>query len=194
MNLAAQYQIISVDQRIDKSLKNASFAVIRHFNAGVSGFLPAGFHIPLDKADTLIEQDNQAAGIFRAIKRIHHAAAFIKAVPACAEQAGMPDGRIICEQSTCVGQLAVFVPHIKGIEQLFFHAVSCPRLISLPQLGKSVILKIILGNQLVIGAVHPLENKLVQHIGRGNHAFIANADICLHNTVRFVVIRCGAPC
>ena len=59
--LAAQYQIVAVDQRIDKRLKNASFAVIRHFYAGVSGFLPAGFHIPLDKADALIEQDNQAA-------------------------------------------------------------------------------------------------------------------------------------
>lgn len=55
MDLAAQYQIVAVDQRIDKSLENASLAVIRHFNAGVSGFLPAGFHIPLDKADTLIE-------------------------------------------------------------------------------------------------------------------------------------------
>ena len=53
--LAAQYQIVAVDQRIDKRLENASFAVIRHFYAGVSGFLPAGFHIPLDKADTLIE-------------------------------------------------------------------------------------------------------------------------------------------
>ena len=154
VNLAAQNQIIPIDQRIDKRLKNASFAVVRHFNAGVSGFLPAGFHIPLDKADTLIEQNDQAAGEFRTVKCIYHAAAFIKAVPACAEQAGMPDGRIICEQSACIGQLAVFVPHIERIEQLFFHAVACPRLIPLPQLGKSVILKIILGNQLVIGAVH----------------------------------------
>ena len=101
----------------------------------------------------------------------------------------MSDGRIIRKQSACVGQLAILIPHIKGIEQLFFHAVSCPRLIPLPQLGKSVILKIILGNQLVIGAVHSLENKLVQHIGRGNHAFIADADIGFHDTVRFIVIR-----
>ena len=34
----------------------------------------------------------------------------------------MPDGRIVRKQSACIGQLAVFVPHIKGIEQLFFHA------------------------------------------------------------------------
>ena len=106
----------------------------------------------------------------------------------------MSDGRIIRKQSACVGQLAILIPHIKGIEQLFFHAVSCPRLIPLPQLGKSVILKIILGNQLVIGAVHSLENQLIQRIGRGDHAFIADADICLHNAVCFVVIRCGAPC
>ena len=142
----------------------------------------------------LIEQNDQAAGEFRAVKRIHHAAAFIKAVPACAEQAGMPDGRIICEQSACIGQLAVFVPHIERIEQLFFHAVARPSLIPFAQLGKSVILEIILGNQFVIGAVHPFENQLIQRIGRGDHAFIADADICLHNAVCFVVIRCGAPC
>lgn len=130
MYLAAQYQIVAVDQRIDKGLENASFAVIRHFNAGVSGFLPACFHIPLNKADTLIEQNNQAAGEFRTVKCIYHAAAFIKAVPACAEQAGMSDGRIIRKQSACIGQLAVFVPHIEGIEQLFFHAVARPSLIS----------------------------------------------------------------
>ena len=139
--------------------------------------------------DVFIEQNDQAAGEFRTVKCIYHAAAFIKAVPTCAEQAGMSDGRIIRKQSACVGQLAILIPHIKGIEQLFFHAVSCPRLIPLPQLGKSVILKIILGNQLVIGAVHSLENKLVQHIGRGNHAFIADADIGFHDTVRFIVIR-----
>jgi len=101
----------------------------------------------------------------------------------------MPDGRIVCKQGACIGQLAVFVPHIEGIEQLFFHAVACPRLIPLPQLGKSVILKIILGNQLVIGAVHPFENQLIQRIGRGDHAFIAHSDIGFHDTVRFIVIR-----
>ena len=118
-----------MDQCIDKRLKNASFAVVGHLNTGIGGFLPARFHIPLDKADALIEQNNQAAGEFRTVKCIYHAAAFIKAVPACAEQAGMPDGRIIRKQSTCVGQLAVFVPHIEGIEQLFFHAVARPSLI-----------------------------------------------------------------
>ena len=107
-----------MDQCIDKRLKNASFAVVGHLNTGIGGFLPARFHIPLDKADTLIEQNNQAAGEFCTVKCIHHAAAFIKAVPACAEQAGMPDGRIVCKQSACIGQLAVFVSHIKGIEQL----------------------------------------------------------------------------
>ena len=106
-----------------------------------------------------------------------------------AEQAGMPDGRIVRKQSACIGQLAVFVPHIKGIEQLFFHAVARPRLISLPQLGKSVILKIILRNQLVISAVHPFENQLIKDIGWGNHAFIAHSDIGFHDTVRFIVIR-----
>ncbi len=145
-----------MDQRIDKRLKNASFAVVGHLNTRIGGFLPARFHIPLDKADTLIEQDDQAAGEFCAVKCIHHAAAFIKAVPACAEQAGMPDGRIICKQSACIGQLAVFVPHIEGIEQLFFHAVARPSLIPFAQLGKSVILEIILGNQFVISAVHSL--------------------------------------
>lgn len=54
----------------------------------------------------------------------YHAAAFIKAVPACAEQAGMSDGRIIRKQSACIGQLVVFVPHIEGIEQLFFHGAT----------------------------------------------------------------------
>ena len=106
-----------------------------------------------------------------------------------AEQAGMPDGRIVREQSTCVGQLAVFVPHIKGIEQLFFHAVARPSLIPFAQLGKSVILKIILRNQLVISAVHPFENQLIEHIGRSNHTFIAHSDIGFHDTVRFIIIR-----
>ena len=183
-----------MDQRIDKRLKNAPLAVVGHLNTRIGGFLPACFHIPLNKTDTLIEQNDQAAGEFCAVKCIHHAAAFIKAVPACAEQAGMSDGRIIRKQSACIGQLAVFVPHIEGIEQLFFHAVARPSLIPFAQLGKSVILEIILGNQFVIGAVHPFEKQLIQHIGRGNHAFIANADIRLHNAVRFVVIRCGAPC
>ena len=77
-----------MDQRIDERLKNASFAVVWHLNTGIGGFLPARFHIPLDKADTLIEQNNQAAGVFHAVKCIYHAAAFIKAVPACAEQYG----------------------------------------------------------------------------------------------------------
>ena len=111
-----------------------------------------------------------------------------------AEQAGMPDGRIVRKQSACIGQLAVFVPHIKGIEQLFFHAVARPRLISLPQLGKSVILKIILRNQLVISAVHPFENQLIKDIGWGNHAFIAHSDVGFHDTVRFIVIWSRPPC
>ena len=101
----------------------------------------------------------------------------------------MPDGRIICKQSACIGQLVVFVPHIEGIEQLFFHAVARPSLISFAQLGKSVILEIILGNQFVIGAVHSFENQLIEDIGWGNHAFIAHSDIGFHDTVRFIVIR-----
>jgi len=88
VNFTAQNQIITMDQRIDERLKNASFAVFGHLNTGIGGFLPARFHIPLDKADTLIEQNNQAAGVFHAVKCIYHAAAFIKAVPACAEQYG----------------------------------------------------------------------------------------------------------
>ena len=101
----------------------------------------------------------------------------------------MPDRRIVRKQSACVGQLAVFVPHIKGIEQLFFHAVARPSLIPFAQLGKSVILEIILRNQFVIGAVHPFENQLIEHIGWSNHAFIAHSDIGFHDTVRFIVIR-----
>jgi len=124
VNLAAQNQIIPMDQRIDKRLKNAPLAVVGHLNTRIGGFLPACFHIPLNKTDTLIEQNDQAARVFRAVKCIYHTAAFIKAVPACAEQAGMPDGRIVCKQGACIGQLAVFVPHIEGIEQLFFHAVT----------------------------------------------------------------------
>ena len=50
-----------MDQCIDKRLKNASFAVVWHLNTGIGGFLPARFHIPLDKADALIEQNDQAA-------------------------------------------------------------------------------------------------------------------------------------
>ena len=49
-----------MDQCIDKRLKNASFAVVWHLNTGIGGFLPARFHIPLDKADALIEQNDQA--------------------------------------------------------------------------------------------------------------------------------------
>ena len=99
VNLATQNQIIPMDQCIDKRLKNASFAVVWHLNTGICGFLPARFHIPLGKTDALIEQNDQAAGEFRTVKCIYHAAAFIKAVPACAEQAGMSDGRIIRKQS-----------------------------------------------------------------------------------------------
>ena len=61
VNLATQNQIIPMDQCIDKRLKNASFAVVWHLNTGIGGFLPARFHIPLDKADALIEQNDQAA-------------------------------------------------------------------------------------------------------------------------------------
>ena len=50
-----------MDQCIDKGLENASFAVVGHLNTGIGGFLPARFHIPLDKADALIEQNDQAA-------------------------------------------------------------------------------------------------------------------------------------
>ena len=41
--LTAQYQIITMDQRIDKRLENASFAVIRHFNAGICGLRENGW-------------------------------------------------------------------------------------------------------------------------------------------------------
>ena len=61
VNLATQNQIIPMAQCIDKRLKNASFAVVWHLNTGIGGFLPARFHIPLDKADALIEQNDQAA-------------------------------------------------------------------------------------------------------------------------------------
>ena len=47
---------------------SASFAVVGHLNTGIGGFLPARFHIPLDKADALIEQNDQAAGEFRTVK------------------------------------------------------------------------------------------------------------------------------
>ena len=108
---------------------------------------------------------------FCAVKRVYHAAAFIKAVPACAERSGMSDGRIICKQSVCIGQLAVFVPHIEGIEQLFFHAVARPSLIPFAQLGKSVILEIILGNQFVIccsvpSRKHPVYSERMLKNGR----------------------------
>ena len=97
MDFAAQNQIVTVDQSIDESFKNASLTIIGHFNTGVGSFLPTGFHIPLYEAYTLIEQNNQAAGILCAVKRIHHTAAFIKTVPASTEQTGVLDGSIICK-------------------------------------------------------------------------------------------------
>ena len=50
MDFAAQNQIVTVDQRVDEGFKNASLAVIGHFNTGVGGFLPTSFHVPLHKA------------------------------------------------------------------------------------------------------------------------------------------------
>ena len=84
-----------MDQRIDKGFKNTSFTVIGHFNTGVGGFLPTGFHVPLYEADTLVEQNNQAAGILCAVERIHHAAAFIKTVPTGTEQTGVFNRSIV---------------------------------------------------------------------------------------------------
>ena len=96
-----------MDQRIDKRFKNTSCTVIGHFNTGISSFLPSGFHVSFYKTDTLIEQDNQAAGIFCAVKRIHHPTTFIKSVPTGAEQAGMTNGGIIRKQRTGIGELSV---------------------------------------------------------------------------------------
>ena len=106
----------------------------------------------------------------------------------------MPDGRIIRKQSACVGQLAVAIPHFKGIKQLFLHAVACPSLVAFTQLGKGIVFEIVLGIQRIISAVHTLEKKLIQYIRRGNHAFVANTDICFRNAVCLVIIGRGASC
>ena len=183
-----------MDQRIDKSFKNAPFAVIRHFNAGVGCFLPTCFHIPLYETNPFIKQDNQAAGILCAVERIHHTAAFIKAVPACAEQAGLLDRRIIRKQSACIGQLTIFIPYFKGIKQLFLHTITCPSLISFTQLGKSIVLEIIFGNQCVKGMIHTFKKKLIQYIRWSHHAFVSHTDICFHHAVSLVIIWRGTPC
>ena len=95
MDFAAQNQIITVDQRIDKGFKNASLTVIGHFNTGVGGFLPTSFHVPLYEAHTFIEQNDQAAGILCAVESIHHTAAFIKTVPTGTEQTGVLNRSIV---------------------------------------------------------------------------------------------------
>lgn len=158
MDFVAQNQIITVEQRIDQSFKNA------YFNTGIGCFLPTGFHIPLYKAYALIEQNNQAAGILCTVKRIHHATTFIKTVLSSTEQAGVLDGSIIRKQIACVGQPTVFIPHFKGIKQLFLHAVASPKLVAFTQLGKGVVLEIVLGIQRIIGAIHTFEKKLIQYI------------------------------
>ena len=71
--------------------------------------------------------------------------AFIKTVPSCTEQTGVLDGSIIRKQCACVGQLAVFIPHFKGIKQLFHHAVARPSLVAFTEFGKGIVLKIVLG-------------------------------------------------
>ena len=75
-----------MNQRIDQRFKNASLTVFRHFDPGIGGLPPHGFHVTLHKAHAFIEQDNQTAGVFRTVERIHHAAAFVQSVPAGAEQ------------------------------------------------------------------------------------------------------------
>ena len=134
MNLAAQNQIIAMNQRIDKRLENAPLAVIRHFNARIGSLHPAHFHIPSDKTDPLIEQNNQAAGVFRAVERIDRAAAFVETVPARAEQAAVPDGRIVRKQSAGICQLSARIAHAERLEKLVFHAAARPCLIPLAKL------------------------------------------------------------
>ena len=106
----------------------------------------------------------------------------------------MLDGCIIRKQSACVGQLTVVIPHFKGIKQLFLHAAARPCLVAFTQLGKGIVLEIVLGIQRIIGAVHTFEKKLIQYIRRSNHAFVADTDICFRNAVCLVVIRRGASC
>ena len=69
-----------------------------------------------------------------AVERIHHTAAFVKTVPTGTEQTGVLDGSIICKQCACIGQLAVVIPHFKGIKQLFLHAVARPSLVAFTHL------------------------------------------------------------
>ena len=106
----------------------------------------------------------------------------------------MLDGSIIRKQCACVGQLAVFIPHFKGIKQLFHHAVARPSLVAFTEFGKGIVLKIVLGVQRIIGAVHTFEQKLIQYIRRSNYAFVADTDVGFRNAICLVVIRCGASC
>ena len=44
----------------------------------------------------------------------------------------MSDRGIVRKQSASIGQFAMVVPYVKGIEQLIFHAVVCPYLVPFP--------------------------------------------------------------
>lgn len=109
----------------------------------MGSFLPNGFHIPLAKADTFVQQDNQTAGIFRTARGIHHTAALVQTILTGAKQPGVTDRRGIGEQGTGIGQIAIGVPDLKGIKQLFCHTAPGPGFILFPEHGEHIVFEVV---------------------------------------------------
>ena len=83
MDLTSIDQVVTVGQPVNECFMITPLHVFRHFLTGIFCFSPHHPIISFYKGLTIFDQRNNAAGIFRIIQRVHHAAALIYAIPPC---------------------------------------------------------------------------------------------------------------
>ena len=103
VNLAAQHQVVAVDERIDQSLGYRALGETRLVDAVVGGLFPRDAVVALDECLTLAQQEKEASGKLGIVLGI----ILVQARPSRTEQPGMADERFVGKQRTSIGEHVV---------------------------------------------------------------------------------------